>query len=300
VARRYVAATATDRRALAAAGGLAALIAAAAGGAAHVLSRVLFAVDIVLPAAIGIAVGGAAAWTVRRLRLSRPAAAAALAAAAAVLALAVHLGLDFWVARAARVRRLEEGQAIRVASGLVGREELAAERAAVLADWTPWRFARARIGLDDSSVFTGAPAVLGRAGTLALSVFELALAVAIASLWARRAASDPACPTCGAWRAERLLGNVAHGVAGAIVQRLLAGDAHGAAELLRAPDTREAVRLSAFRCPAGHDEGGVLRVSDVFWTRGRRLAVRRVADLEVTGSELVEVAAGVETLVETR
>jgi hypothetical protein len=142
--------------------------------------------------------------------------------------------------------------------------------------------------------------VLGRGGTLALSLFELALAIAIASLWAGRAASEPACPVCGAWRAEHMLGSAAHGVSRAVVQRLLDGDAYGAAELLRPPDTREEVRLSLFRCPAGHDDGAVLRVAEVIWTRHRRLALRRVADLEATGGEVVVVASGLGAEVEAR
>lgn len=305
MARRYVPATTIGGRAAAAAAGLAALGAVASGAAAHVLSqvrsRVLFPIDVVLPAAIGIAVGAAVVWSVRRLRLSRPRPVLVLAASAAVLGLAVQLGLDYRAARAARVQRLEVGQAIRVGSGLVAREDLAAERDALLADWSLWRYARARVGLDDSSAFTGAPAVLGRGGTLALSAVEVFLAIAIATLWAGRAASHPACPVCGAWRAERVLGSAAHGVARALVQRMLAGDAHGAAGLLRPPDTREEVRLSAFRCPAGHDEGGVLRVGEVFWTtRHRRLAVRRVADVEVTGGELAVIAAGLGSEVEAR
>ena len=60
------------------------------------------------------------------------------------------------------------------------------------------------------------------------------------------------------------------------------------------------VRLSLFRCPAGHDDGAVLRVAEVVWTRHRRLALRRVADLEVTGGEVVVVAAGVGAEVEAR
>ncbi|HKE18748.1 MAG TPA: hypothetical protein VKB80_27915 [Kofleriaceae bacterium] len=300
MARRYVAATVIDRRAIAAAAGWAALGAVLVGAAAHVVARFLFPVELILPAAIGVAVGGAVARSVRRVRLSRPRPAVGIAAAAVVLALLAQLGLDYWVARVEHVRELERGQAIRVGAGLVAREDLEGERAAWLAGWTPWRYARARVGLDDSSMFTGSPPVLGRGGTVVLSLFELALALAIASLWAARAAGEPACPVCGAWRAEHALGSAAHGVSRALVARLLDGDAFGAAELLRPPDTREEVRLSLFRCPAGHDDGAVLRVAEVIWTRHRRLALRRVADLEVTGGEAVVVAAGVGAEVEAR
>jgi hypothetical protein len=129
---------------------------------------------------------------------------------------------------------------------------------------------------------------------VALSAIELFLALAIACLWAGRAASQPACPTCGAWRAEHALGSAAHGVAREVAKRLVAGDAAGAAQLLRPPDTREAVALSALACPAGHDQGGgVLRIGDVFWTRRRRLALRRVADLEVSGEEMAAMSRAV-------
>jgi hypothetical protein len=73
----------------------------------------------------------------------------------------------------------------------------------------------------------------------------------------------------------------------AVIERLLAGDAGGAAALLRPPDTREEVRFSLLCCPDGHDQdGGVLRLSELFWTRGRRLALRRLADLEAGSDEV--------------
>jgi hypothetical protein len=275
------------RRTLAAAVGWAALCALAAGVAAHVASRVLFPINLVVPAAVGVAVGAALAWMVRRLRLSRPRAVVALAAGAVVLALSVQLVLDYRAALADQVRMLEPVEDFRLGQGFVEPEEVAADRAEALAEWTLWRYARSRVGLDDSGTFTGMPPGLSRAGTVALSAIELFLCLAIACLWAGRAAAQPACPSCGEWRAEHALGSAAHGVARALVKRLLAGDAAGAAELLRPPDTREAVTLSALACPAGHDQdGGVLRVGEVFWTRRRRLALRRIADLQVSGEEM--------------
>jgi hypothetical protein len=294
LARRYVPAAIIERRTLAIAGGWAALAGIGAGAAAHAVSRLLFPVHLVLPAAIGIAVGGALAWTVRRLRLSRLRPAVALAAGAVVLAMLMQLVLDYRAARAEHERQLDRMQEARVAAGLVSRDELPAEREEWMAGWSLWRFARAHIGLDDTGVFTGTPPVFGRGGALALSAVELLLALLIASLWAGRTAVEPACPSCGAWRIERHLGSAAHGVSRPLVRRLLAGDPAGAARLMRPPDTREEVRLSAFTCPAGHDgEGGVLRIGEVFWTRGRRLALRRVADLEVGGEELAWMAGSV-------
>ncbi|HEU5056637.1 MAG TPA: hypothetical protein VFU21_08920, partial [Kofleriaceae bacterium] len=74
--------------------------------------------------------------------------------------------------------------------------------------------------------------------------------------------------------------------------RLLAGDAPGAAALLRPPDTREQVLLSLLTCPAGHDgEAGVVRLCEVSWTRRRRLALRQVADVEVDAAEVAVLRA---------
>jgi hypothetical protein len=294
VARRYAPATTIGRRTMAAAAGWAALCGLVAGAAAHAASRVLFPVHLVLPAAVGVAVGAALAVLVRRLRLSRPRAVVALAAGAVVLALSVQLAFDYRAALAEEVRQLEPVEEFRVSQGFVEPDEAAADRAEALAGWTLWRYARARVGLDDSGTFTGMPPGLSRAGTLALSAIELLLGLAIACLWAGRAAAQPACPTCGAWRAEHALGSAAHGVAREVVKRLNAGDAAGAAALLRPPDTREAVALSAFACPAGHDQdGGVLRIGEVFWTRRRRLALRRIADLEVSGEEMAAMTRAV-------
>ena len=91
---------------------------------------------------------------------------------------------------------------------------------------------------------------------------------------------------------ERGLGAAAHGVAREVVARLEAGDASGAAALLRPPDTREEVLLSLLTCPHGHDgEAGVVRICEVSWTRRRRLALRQVADLEMDAPELAVVRA---------
>jgi hypothetical protein len=293
MARSYRPAALAPRSTVAIAAAWAALSALVAGAAAHALSHVLAPIQLVVPAAVGAAVGGALALVVRRLRLSRPRAVVGLAAAAATAALAVQLAFDYQAARGERARQLDEVFEARAAAGLVEREDLAAEREAWMSGWTLWGFARARIGLDDSGSFTGTPPVLGRTGTLALTGFELLLAMAIAALWAGSAAREPACPRCRAWRTGRLLGGAAHGVAEAAVARLRAGDAAGAAGLLRPPDTREEVTFSLFACPDGHDgDGGVLRVGEVFWTRRRRLALRRVADLEVDGAEVAAIAGG--------
>jgi hypothetical protein len=256
------------------------------GGAAHALTRATFHVDLLIPAAIGLGAGASMAWIVTRASLARPALAAILAGAAATGALAVHLALDFRAARAARTAEIEELSRMRAGVG-VSDEELAAVQDAMMSHWTLSRYARARIGLDDSGALTGTPPVLGRAGAVAVSLIEMCLALLIAGLWAAQAAADPACPRCGRWRVEHPIGAAAHGVAGEVVDRLLAGDAAGAAALLRPPDTREQVLLSALTCPDGHDgESGVVRVSEVSWTRRRRLAMRRVADLETGAEEL--------------
>ncbi|HWM84568.1 MAG TPA: hypothetical protein VNO33_01995 [Kofleriaceae bacterium] len=301
MARRYAPAAIVDRRTLAVAGAWSALSAVLAGIAAHLVSRFLFPIQLVLPAAVGIAVGAALAWTVRRQRLSRPGPVVALAAAAVTVALLLHLVLDFAAARSAQAAELDQVLEMRATTGLATREDLAAERDEWLAEWNFWRYARARIGLDDTGVFSGTPPVLGRAGAVALSAIELLLAIWIAALWAGRAAGEPACAACGAWKPEWGLGSAAHGVARGVIDRMLAGDAEGAADLLRPPDTREEVRFSLLRCPDGHDgEGGILRVSEVFWTRHRRLALRRVADLEVGGEELRAIADGLGVEVEVR
>jgi len=256
------------------------------GGAAHGLVRALFYVDLLVPAAVGVGVGASMGWAVRRLALSRPLVAGAPAGASVAAALAAQVALDFRAARQEREQEIEELARLRAGVG-VSDEELEAAKDSILARWTLARYASARVGLDDSGTFTGTPPVLGRAGAVALSLFELLLALAIAGLWAAQAASDPACPRCGRWRVERGLGSAAHGVAHQVVDRLLAGDASGAAALLRPPDTREQVMLSIVTCPDGHDgEAGVLRVCEVSWTRRRRLALRRVADLEIDGPDL--------------
>lgn len=276
---------------LAAGLGWAVVTAAVVGLAAHLATRALFHVDLLAPAAVGVGVGASMAWAVRRLALSRPLVAGALAAAAAAAGLAAHVALDFRAARQDRAAEIEQLARLRAGVG-VDDEELAAARDAILARWTLGRYARARIGLDDSGTFTGTPPVLGRAGAVALSIVEMCLALLIAGLWAAQAASDPACPRCGAWRVERGLGAAAHGVAREVVARLLAGDAAGAAAMLRAPDTREQVLLSVLTCPRGHDgEAGVLRLCDVAWTRRRRLGLRRVADLELDAADLAVVRA---------
>lgn len=287
--RPYRAAAPLTGGRLAAGLGWAVLTAAVVGAAAHAVGRVLFYVDVLLPAAVGVAVGASMAWAVRRFALARPLVAGAMAGAATAAALAGQLALDYRAARETREDEIEELARLRAGVG-VSDEELAAVRDAILARWTLAGYARARIGLDDSGTFTGTPPVLGRAGAVAVSVVELCLALAIAGLWAAGAASDPACPRCGAWRVERGIGAAAHGVAREVAARLQAGDASGAAELLRPPDTREEVLLSLLTCPHGHDgEAGVLRVCEVSWTRRRRLALRRIADLEIDGADLAVV-----------
>jgi len=97
---------------------------------------------------------------------------------------------------------------------------------------------------------------------------------------------------CGAWRVERGIGTAAHGVARELVAELVQGDTARAAALLRPPDTREQVMLSLLTCPAGHDgDAGVLRVAEVSWTRRRRLALRRIADLDIDAADLMVVRA---------
>ena len=289
--RPYRAAAPLSARRLAAAIGWAVVTAAAVATAAHAVARTLFYVDLLLPAAVGVAVGASMAWMVRRVALARPRVAGALAGAATAAALATQLVLDYRSARAVREAEVEELARLRSGVG-VSQEELAAATDAILARWTLAGYARARVGLDDSGTFTGTPPVLGRAGAVAMSAFELCLALAIAALWAASAASDPACPRCGAWRVERRLGAAAHGVARELERRLCAGDAAGTAELLQPPDTREQVLLSVLACPAGHDgEAGVLRVCEVSWTRRRRLALRRIADLEIDVADLAVLRA---------
>lgn len=266
--------------------GWAALTALVVGLAAHALTRALFYVDLLVPAAVGVAVGASTGWVVRRLVLARPLVAAALAGAAVAAALSAQVALDYRAARAARAHEIDELARLRAGVG-VSEAELAAARRAILADWTLAGYARARIGLDDSGRFTGTPPVLGRAGAVAVSIVELCLALAIAGLWAAQVAGDPACPECGAWRVERGLGAAAHGIARELVADLLQGDAAGAAALIRPPDTREQVLVSLMTCPAGHDrEAGILRVAEISWTRRRRLALRRVADLKIEAPEL--------------
>ena len=290
-ARPYRAAAPLPARRLAAGIGWAALTAGVVGFAAHLATRALFYVDLLVPAAVGVGVGAAMGWAVRRLALSRPLVAGALAGAAAAAALATHVALDFRAARQDRAQEIEELARLRSGVG-VSDEELAAAKDAILAHWTLARYASARIGFDDTGTFSGTPPVLGRAGAVALSLVELGLALLIAGLWAAGEARDPACPRCGAWRVERGLGAAAHGVARQLAARLVAGDARGAAEVLRPPDTREQVLLSVMTCPDGHDgEAGVVRVCEVSWTRRRRLALRRIADLELDAADLATLRA---------
>lgn len=262
------------------------LTAVVVGAAAHAVSRAQFYVDLLVPAAIGVAAGASMAWVVRRARLSRPLVAGTLAGLAAAGALAAQVALDFHAGRRAKAREIDALARTRAGVG-VSEGELVAAREAILARWTLPRYARARIGLDDSGAFTGTPPVLGRAGAMAVSFIEILLALAITAAWAAQAASHPACPRCGRWRVERGLGAAAHGVARELAARLLADDPIGAAALLRPPDTREQVLLSRLSCPEGHDgDGGVLRICDVSWTRRRRLGLRRIADIEVEMAEL--------------
>ena len=287
-ARRYRPAAPVGRRVIASAAAWSALAALWAGVLAHAASRIVPPVDVMLPSATGAVVGGGLSVAVRRLRLSRPRPVIAIAIAATLAALALQLGLDFRAARGARAARVERSLGVRIDAGVLPGDELARERAAAMQGWTLVRYARERIGLDDSGRLTGLPPLLGRAGALAMSSLQLILALGIAVLVARRSAAEPACPRCGAWREAHPLGAAAHGVAGALVAAARAGDADGAAALVRPPDTREAVMMWRLACPDGHDgAGGVLRVSEVIWTRRRRrLVLRRVADLEA-GAELL-------------
>ncbi len=271
--------------------GWTALTAVTVGVAAHALTRALFYVDLLVPAAVGVAVGAAMGWAVRKVIVPRPLLAATCAALATAAALAAQMALDYRAARAARADEIDELSRLRAGVG-VSDDELAAAREAILADWTLAGYARARIGLDDSGRFTGTPPVLGRAGAVAVSIVELCLALAIACLWAAQVAGEPACPVCGAWRVERGIGAAAHGVARELVAALLEDEAARAADLLRPPDTREQVMLSLLICPAGHDgDAGVLRIAEVSWTRRRRLALRRIADLDIGAAELAVVRA---------
>src|SRR5690606_30288144 len=132
----------------------------------------------------GRACGGSLAWAIKKLRLSRPAPAALLAAGAAAAALVVLLALDFAAARAARAARIDHLARVRQGIGVADEEELAAVRRAMLRDFTFPRYAAGRIGWDDSGMLTGAPPVLGQAGAMALSGFELLLAAGLAGAWA--------------------------------------------------------------------------------------------------------------------
>ena len=260
------------------------------GGAAHLVTRATFHLDLLVPLAIGAGCGAAIAQVVARLALSRPLVAAALGAASATAGLVVLLALDFRLARSERAAEIDELARVRQGMGQASEEELAAVRRSMLRGWTFGRYARARIGLDDSGQLTGGAPVLGRTGAAALSALELLVAAGLAGAWAARAARHPACPRCGRWRVERPLGAAAHGVARPLAGRLLAGDGDGAAALLRAPDTREQTRVSWLACPAGHDgDGGVVRIAEVRVTRHRRLALHTVAEIELDGELLAAV-----------
>ncbi|HUS63092.1 MAG TPA: hypothetical protein VMZ28_01070, partial [Kofleriaceae bacterium] len=75
------------------------------GGVAHVVTRALFRVDLLVPLLVGLGAGALMAGAVRRLRVSRPLLAASLAAGAAVGALATELVLDYGAARDAEQAR---------------------------------------------------------------------------------------------------------------------------------------------------------------------------------------------------
>jgi hypothetical protein len=267
----------------------AAAIAIGLGVAAHGVSATLFQVDVLMPFLIGLGAGGIMAVVVRRLRLSRPLLAAGLAAAAAVGALAMQMEMDFRAARAAHAAHLDQVDRVQGAIGADTAAARARVRAAQMAEWTRTSYAAARIGIDDTGWFTGAPPVLGRAGSVAVSILEVVIAALCGWMMAGRAASEPACAACGQWRAERVLGEARSGVARDLVGRLLAGD-DSAIGLLAPPDTRERVVLSLFECAAHDAGGGVLRVSDVRWTRRRRLlAARRVDDLEIDAATVTAI-----------
>jgi hypothetical protein len=263
----------------------AALAALLVGALAHVFTELTLYLDLLVPGAIGIAVGTVVAAGVTRLAVARPWLAASVAAVAAVGALAQLIALDFRAARAEEVARIDQLSRVRQDAGLASEEELAAVRSAMLRRFTFSGYAQARIGLDDSGRLTGTPPVLGRAGATALSAIEVLLAALLAAMSAGRAASHPVCPLCGRWRVEHPLGTVAHGLSRVLVSDLLAD--RPIADRMRPPDTREETRLALLTCPAGHDhQAGVLRIYEVTWTRHRRRALRRVEDLELDATTL--------------
>lgn len=257
------------------------------GLAGHGFSRLLFYVDLLVPVAIGTAMGALLSRAVIVLRVARPVLVATIAAAATASALAMMVAADYRHARANQEATVQRGAQVRQSIGIDDRE-IAQWRDDQLSHWTLTNYVRARVGLDDRGYFTGTPPVLGKAGAVALSIIELVFACVMAVMWAGRTASTPACPVCGAWREEHSLGEAAHGVSGKFVDAMLANrDAEAAAELLEPPDTREFVALSLFACPEGHDQGGgVLAIGDVAWTRRRRLAIHRIAELDVSAAEV--------------
>ena len=229
---------------------VASVVALLLGGAAHVVTRALFRVDLLVPLVIGLGAGALMAGAVRRLRVSRPLVAASLAAAAAVGALATELVLDYGAARDAEQAHLEETAQLR---GAMGAESRAARERVVRAqmeDWTLARYAAGRIGLDDSGRLTGSTPTLGRAGAVAVSLIEVLVAALCGWMIAGRAASEPACPACGRWRVARALPEARQGIARPLVDRLLAGE--DVAGLVERPDTRERTLLALYAC-SDHD-----------------------------------------------
>ncbi|HUS66702.1 MAG TPA: hypothetical protein VMZ28_19330, partial [Kofleriaceae bacterium] len=178
---------------------------------------------------------------------------------------------------------LAASQAAGAAVGAMGAESRAARERVVHAqmeEWTLARYAAGRVGIDDSGWLTGMTPTLGRAGAVAISFIEVLVAALCGWMIAGRAASEPACADCGRWRLARALPEARQGIARPLVDRLLAGE--DVRDLVARPDTRERTLLALHACPDHDAGGGVLRVSELRWTRRRRvLAARHIEDLEV-------------------
>lgn len=244
-------------------------VAVAAGAVGFALSRAVGGASAVWVLVEGIGVATVAGPAVGKLVVPRPRAAAAIAALAVVVAGAVHTYLDL---RAVRARWERESAALRDHMGAAGVD-----------DW--------EILQRDHEARMGARGWLAGDAAWELRAVAALIAGATAAMNARAAARRPSCATCGRWRDPEVLGEARHDDARAVADALRA-DAAAAVARLAAPDTRERLGFTVWRCPRGHDDGGgAVCVTEARIGRRRELVERAVAQVEL-GADAVAVLRG--------
>jgi hypothetical protein len=234
----------------------------------------------------GLIIGGLLTWVYRRTNFSRPFAAGLIAALATLMAIVGSRYEAHTVDRADAMADAAELHLLSTGAG-TDPEETQADYDRTRDSLTFVHYLRGYYGFDGQAQ-DGTAALWGPWAGVGLFALEVAIALAVATLYPVGQASEPVCSKCSRWSSERLLGSAAHGQTESFLKHLLESDTDAALSCLARPDTKERLELSLATCALGHDEGegGVLRVREqVYGSHGRNLILRDRADLAIDQQE---------------